>query len=89
MVERAAVAELRALAPCALGEQQAVRVLSDERRRRVEALGLAAGDEVKIASGGGKQRELEARRAGVDDGNRVNGITPVCARRTTVRSVRE
>ena len=75
VVECAVMAELRALAPGALGEHLAARVLRDKSGCRVETLGLPARDEVKIVSRGGEQRELEARRAGVDNRDRLHGIT--------------
>ncbi len=61
VVERAVVAELRAFAPSAFGEQLAVRVLRDEPRGRVETFGLPARDESEVAVSCGEQRELEAR----------------------------
>ena len=42
-------------------------VLGDEARRRVDALDLAARDERERRRRAGEQRELDARRAGVED----------------------
>jgi len=69
--ERAVVAERFAGRPLLLVEHVAVAILRDEARRRVDAFGLPSRDENGVLALVGEERELDARRACVQDGDRV------------------
>src|SRR5437762_7620428 len=70
MFERAVMTELDAAAPGLLGDDRAAAVLGDETRRRVQTFRLPARDERHAVRLLRKQRELEARRARIQDGDR-------------------
>src|SRR5438477_6425174 len=74
MFERAIMTELDAVAPCLLGDDRAAAVLGDEARRRVQTFRLPARDERHAIRLLRKQRELEARRARVQDGDRIGHV---------------
>src|SRR5262249_501275 len=72
VIERALVSKGCAIAPRALGQHLAACILGDEMRRGEEALRLAARDECELVAVRAEQRELDARRTCVDDGDRVH-----------------
>ena len=67
----APVAELLPNTPRLLVDDVAAGILGDELRRREQSLRLTASEKIEIAAALGEKRELEARRAGVEDCDRV------------------
>ena len=90
MVERAVVTQGRAVAPAFFAERASVAILGNEVRRRIQPLGLAAGDQLQRRAGGREERELETRRARIENGDRLAHVTsPLsCAARSRVASKR-
>ena len=80
MIERAFVAKLRALVPLPFPKHTSVDAFCGEARRRVQPLSLSARDKIQSIALRCVQRELEARRSGVEDGDRVHWFrtTPCC-----------
>ena len=80
VIERAVMTERDALAPRLLVDGRAAAVLGNEARRRVQPLGLPARDEREALRAVGEQRELEARRARVQYGDRIGHVSarPPC-----------
>ena len=71
MLHRLVVAEFHAFAPRPLGHCPARHIPGHELRRRGEALDLAAHVQGEVVVTHEEQRELDTRRAGIDDGDRV------------------
>ena len=76
MIERALVPELDAIAPGLLAQGLPVPILGDETRRGMEAFGLSAHSQLERVATLGEERELEARRARIENGDRIGHVTP-------------
>ena len=72
VVERAVMAELRALGPRLLRRDRSVAPLGDKVGCSVNPFDLAANGELQLAAAREKERELDARRAGVQNADCVS-----------------
>ena len=71
MRERSIMSERGAVGPSPLAQSFAARIEGFEARRRIDLFDLPVVQPSEIAAALGEQRELDARRAGVDDGDRI------------------
>ena len=75
MIERVGVGELDPITPRLLAEHLSGAVLGDEARRRMQTLGLPARNQLQLVTALGEHRELEARRARVQNGDCVGHVS--------------
>ena len=76
MIERAIMPKLDAIAPGLLAQDLPVPILGDETRRGMEAFGLSAHSQLERGATLGEERELEARGACIENGDRIGHVTP-------------